>query len=470
MSRLSRKNYQLGAAEAASLYAGRGKGWNDLGTGWFIGHRGGRYLGPEESLELARLCVGAGFASEIDVQHLVDGTLVPSHDTTTTRTMSGTSATISSLSPPQWMQRNHLSSAVFGGAGAWDDTVKASLVSQWISEFANKQVLVPQVNSTKDAQRFMDMLDAAGVNKKSVILQGGATVAICDAIVARGYTATYTPAAGAPTADDISTCVSHGIEWIQGDRTVWSQADVDACHAAGLRVALYTANRRSDVARFTGVDAWYSDDPWYASGSTTFERTTDPFSGLSWVPGLFGAETDAANRGKFYTDGYWGMDLSASSTTMVGHFYLAPPNPSAYTLDFSLAIDAVHTSGTTAAYLYLGQSDKYWNDQPPATTSNDGPQGYVVRINSDGTAQFYRKDYSAHTSTALGSVTIASAPTLGTVYPYRLTVAASTLSLQRLDGGAVATMTKTDSTFRNLRYIQLGRAGAGVRYGSMTAA
>jgi glycerophosphoryl diester phosphodiesterase len=211
-----------------------------------------------------------------------------------------------------------------------------------------------------------------------------------------------------------------------------------------------------------GIDAVFSDDPVYLA--RTFTRTTDQFASQTWLPG-FQSTFVRRGRGRFYGGGAWGMDLADSSADWALHGYLTPPDGAAFTLDYTLQIDAFNAGDTSRWHgLWLGSTDWPWRDQNAAS---DLPRlrGYHLLVRGNGDLQTYRYDGSNGVKGLLATVASGVPVTVGRAFGIRVTVSGTTIAMQKTSRGDVigTPVTAADSNHRPLTAFAFGRCGVGFR-------
>lgn len=419
-------------------------------------HRGGPLQAPEHSLEAYRIAIAQGIRMiELDVQRLADGSFGVMHDDTVDRTTTGT-GNVADFTATSW-KRLVLES------GTWNDTVWPAahppLLSEVLTELGGQVVLVIEVKVAGQMAAFLDILDRLRIPKASVLVQATAD-ADADLAVARGWTLMMLG------TSSIGNNTAKGYTWIGSPSNsggITSGATATAAHAAGQKVAAYTVTRRveRDALLAVGIDALFSDDPAYLA-SDAILRKTDLFAGQALIPGhQANGGTGGNDPGKFYSGGYWGWDLNAGNTNFALHGYLQPTDPTNFTLDFTIRIDAVNAGDTSRwASLYVGANDRAWTDD-----SNAANNGYHFLIRANGQLDVFR--VNGTTKTNIGSLPSATGTdfVLGADVPMRLTVTASTVTLERLD---VAEQVQVTNSEVRGRYFSFGRNSCGVRLKTLT--
>ncbi|MCF6736999.1 glycerophosphodiester phosphodiesterase family protein [Blastococcus sp. KM273129] len=257
-------------------HARLGRTVDDLPTPFYIAHRGGSLMVPEGTMEGYRVAAAMkAQALEADVQLLTDGTVGVMHDATVDRTTTST-GNVADHSAVSFGQLNIDASTYLGGG--WPDNLRPAMVDAWLREFGNRIVLIPEAKGAGSVGPLCDLLDAHRIHPDRVIVQSF-SAADCAVAAARGYLACFIGSTSVATATAI------GAAWIAPHHTQITAGFVTEAHAAGLKVAAWTVNRRyrRDPLVAAGVDAIFSDDPAYLQDDTLL-RTTDPFRSQAWIP------------------------------------------------------------------------------------------------------------------------------------------------------------------------------------------
>ncbi len=436
-------------------YARLGRTVDDLPTPFYIAHRGGSLMVPEGTMEGYRVAAAMkAQALEADVQLLTDGTVGVMHDATVDRTTTST-GNVADHSAVSFGQLNIDASTYLGGG--WPDNLRPAMVDAWLREFGNHIVLIPEAKSAGSVGPLCDLLDAHRIHPDRVIVQSF-SAADCAVAAARGYLACFIGSTSVATATAI------GAAWIAPHHTQITAGFVTEAHAAGLKVAAWTVNRRyrRDPLVAAGVDAIFSDDPAYLQDDTLL-RTTDPFRSQAWYPGLQANGPSGCDRGKFYPDGSWGWDPAGASVNFALHGYLRPPDPSSFTMDLDLRIDGGSGGDPTRwASVLLTTADYPYADAP-----HESIDGYHLVIRQQGQLEIHRVPPGTSAS-LIGTFHSGSGTdlVLGAYTPYRITVTPRQITLARRDLTA-ETVTATDNAARG-SFITLGRNQAGVRFREIT--
>jgi glycerophosphoryl diester phosphodiesterase len=227
-----------------------------------VAHRGGALVYPESSAEAFAAVGKTAFPIETDLRRIQDGTLVPLHDDTVDRTMTGISGRPAGLSLAQWTAariRHPL-----GGAAGTPTTWAAML-----DAYGGRNVLVPEVKDPDlDLAAFADTILSRGVQDTVIVQTFSFTAA--QSLARSGLHVLYLlregdePAAGAIRAA--------GIDHVGPHQSVGG-AYLRTLKDAGLTVWPYTVNDESTASRLRrdGADGVFTDSPWELAGQLHLE-------------------------------------------------------------------------------------------------------------------------------------------------------------------------------------------------------
>lgn len=360
-----------------------------------IAHRGGPMAWPEHSMEAYTAAHDAGYTPEADVQALADGTLVCIHDTSTGRTMTGPSVAVADMSLADWesrrvlpVERGGVTSTGYGTPVLFDD---------YLDRFGGRAVLFVEAKGSSHVPAIMEAITARGL-LGSVVVQSNAIAGV-NAIAAAGGTALHL------TTEDPVLTAGRGAKFVGVPASV-DAAHVAACHAAGLKVIMYTLNSRSAVvdALAKGVDGVFSDDP-----SEVF-RPVVPARHLDLsrdYPGPGMAAKGGANLLAKVDGGALTVGADSSRTYVkLGAFGYGADR---LRIRFWVQGLAATTAAGWLFGLYLGSAN---GDLPITETTADGIQWRLLLCRTDGEKRLYRREYGGST------VQMASQPvTSGPYFP-----------------------------------------------------
>lgn len=226
----------------------------------YIAHRGGANVYPEHSREAYLAAHAAGFAPEVDVMQLADGTLVCHHDATTGRTLTGPNVNVNTLTEAEWRARRvlptsgpDLKTSRYGSTMTLDD---------YFDLFGGKGLQHLEIKNPTPIQDVIDVVKARNL-ERSVVLHSN-TRPYAERIAAEGIYAGYVTSTTTHTPESLAQA---GITYLSVSLGVGAAYVGDAV-AAGLTVLGWTANTLTTAAEFLswGCHGVYSDDPWLVSG------------------------------------------------------------------------------------------------------------------------------------------------------------------------------------------------------------
>ncbi|MET3921746.1 glycerophosphodiester phosphodiesterase [Arthrobacter sp. UYEF20] len=221
-----------------------------------VAHRGGSLVYPESSAEAFEAVSRTAFPIETDLRPLRDGTLVPLHDDTVDRTMSGVTGRPADITPEQW-KAAHIKNPQ-GGAEGSPTTWEAML-----DEYGGRSVLVPEVKDPAiDLAAFADSILRRGV-RDTVIVQSF-SYPVAQTLAKSGLQVLYLLHEG--EEPDPAAIRSSGIDHVGPDKRV-SADYLRRLKDAGLTVWPYTVNDGATASRLRrdGADGVFTDDPWELS-------------------------------------------------------------------------------------------------------------------------------------------------------------------------------------------------------------
>ncbi|MET7646337.1 hypothetical protein ABZS83_22465, partial [Streptomyces sp. NPDC005426] len=262
-----------------------------------------------------------------------------------------------------------------------------------------------------------------------------------------------------------------GTEYIGLNPALTPVASIQAASAAGLKVIVYTVNRRADYAALPAdgsVWAVISDDPWYAQATGPM-RSRDIFSAQTYFHGMLGIVSGAEDRGFFQAPNWFGLDASGTKHADNGGYlgvmqgYLGP-FPSAFTLDVDFVLDAAD-SGGSSLQLQLTTGDAEYDDDVDTTGGTRQP-GYNILMRSNGGLDVFKTYGGTTPATKLGGV-VTAALVPGAVNHLRVQVTASQIIATRTNIATPNSVTVTDSTYRGGMYPHLGVRDVKARWSNL---
>ncbi|MFB8083680.1 glycerophosphodiester phosphodiesterase [Streptomyces sp. NPDC056013] len=443
--------------------------WADLDTApaprW-IAHRGGRWMGPENTIDAYRMAVELGIdAIEIDVYRLPDGGLVVMHDSTANRTSNLTGPT-GNLTTPAAL-RGRVDAGVWF-CNTWPNDLRIPLFAEVLSEISGQTPLVVHCNNTGSGAAAVEAVqrhERAG----AVLIMAWNETELAPARAAGIPTILLDEDGTLPAGQTYAGLLAAGTQYIGLNPAQTPAAAIEAAAAAGLRVIVYTVNRRSDYAALPLASVWavISDDPWYVRAASPM-RTRDAFAAQTWFHGMLGIVSGREDRGYFQPVGWYGLDTSGSLHADNGGWlgvlqgYLGPLGET-FTLDVDCVLEAADSSGASLQ-LALTVGDGEYDDDVDTTGGCRQP-GYNVLLRSSGVIDVYRTSHGTAPAVKLGSV---ATPGLTAGAPIHLKVQLTPTQITVSRAGVTPNaVTVTDSTYRGGMYPHLGVRDVKARWGNL---
>lgn len=347
------------------------------------------------------------------------------HDATVTRTTTST-GNVADLDTAGWQALNIDALAQMG---VLNDTVKPPFVSDVVALYKNRAILVAEIKTATVKQTLVDALEAASVTTDRALICSTSLTDLAPAISA-GYASMYL----ATGTTDIAAAQSAGADWVGLSETE-SDATINSWYSAGFKVGVYTVNRRwrrDQLLALGQVSAIWSADSRYTSSSAPYS-TSDDFAAQVWNRGMFSSLGDTGlteqARGRFYSTDAWGWNEQNGAFVTQG--YLCPIKGDdaarSYTLEADIEFNAATVADRWAAF-WVSPSDRLYNDAGAATEN-----GYLVLMRKNGNIQIYKRT-NGSASSLVNKTTGVSSISDGTTVRYRLTVTATGISCDRLNG------------------------------------
>ncbi|WP_432137663.1 glycerophosphodiester phosphodiesterase [Streptomyces sp. bgisy154] len=420
----------------------------------WIAHRGGSLLAPENSLEAFRNADAlAADAIELDVYLVADGGLFVMHDSTVDRT-SNISGTTSALTTAAALRGRIDAGTWF--ANSWPSDLRIPLFADVLADIGNHIPMIVHCNNTGSGAAAVAEIQRQELDAAVLIMAW--TEAELTAARDAGIPTCLLDSDGVLSGQTYAGLIAAGTQYLGVDYSQASNATIQAAATAGLRVLVYTVNRRTHYAALpTDGSVWgvVSDDPWYVRSNSQM-RTTDLYAAGTFYHGMPGIVDNADYRGFFQagTPNWWGLDASGSNLSgnsgygSVLQGYLGPL-PSTFTLDFDYVIDTIDYASASLQVM-LGVGDIQYDDQGGGAAN---PNGYNILVRTNGTIDVYR--VTGGTPTNVGTVSTASI-TAGSSQHLRIQVTATQIIVTRTNISAPNSVTATDSTYRGGLYPHFG--------------
>lgn len=409
----------------------------------YISHRGGANIFPENTLEAYEGCISMGEnIIELDVQQLADGTLAVMHDLTMDRTTNRTGY----VKNYSTMGFKRAKVDILHG---WDD-VHPPLFEEVLSRFGNNAIYIIESKDQKSAKKIADTLKRYRLEEYACIQSF--ILADLQEVTNEGIPLMYLSDSANP-----QQVKSNNIDYI-GVSTSASESYIQSCISAGLKVFVYTVNRRYERDYFLnlGVSGFFTDEPLYVQGKSPV-LTKDPFAEQVFTHGMFSPPRNvdfdnSGKRGEFVAPNKFGWPTP--ETSYLRDFCLqgwAGVLPDSFTLTAKMTLQASVQQDYWGSIAFCTQKD-IWND----SSLSDLSEGYHVLLREDGRLRLYRRDGT--TPTLLNEITT-PAWTQGQTANIEIVVTASQITVRRDS----SSFTVNDTKYRN-GYLHLGRRVSGVLF------
>jgi glycerophosphoryl diester phosphodiesterase len=416
--------------------------FSDLPEPIYLAHRGAKNIFPEMSIEAYRGCVNMGLnVLEMDIRQATDGTLICHHDDTMERTTNKTGSV-------DYYSAMGFRSAKIDLLPGWTGT--PTLFEDLVREFGKKVVYAPELKGAGLSEKLVDTLIAHDLQDHAVVQSFSAPDLVY--AISNGIPAIYLKAQADVTP---ATILGWGIKHV-GLSTALSDTYVADCITAGLKVYMYTVNRRYEHDKYLamGVNGFFTDDPLWIQGKSPVLEW-DPYRDQVFTHGQFSPSAISGyvggDRGTFVApDEFgWSTESADSDFSLQGW---AGELKTSFTLDAKVKFtDAV--SGVRWASVAFCTPNDFFNDY------NDGlSDGYHLLIRENGTIELYLRNGGPATSlNSMGTTAISE----GQSVDIRVAVSGSAITVTRLDTGNSFTVNNT--VLRN-GYLHFGRRYTGIRF------
>lgn len=426
----------------------------------YLAHRGAALVYPEHTVEAFDGVLSKTLLLECDVQTLRDGALALVHDLTVDF-VSTSSGKVTDFSEAEWRSLQIDANTWHGSR--YGSSLRTLLFSDWVARYKGKAILVPEDKDVRSTKAMVSVLDAHNVDKNQVLIQSFNVDALRSAVTA-GYEVCYLNS-GTPTP---LGAIAVGAKWA-GISAAASDADTTKWISSGLKVLIWTVNRRSvrDSKLALGVKGFFSDDPEYLSGNAPL-TTTDRFDLQTWIPGMLANVWEDGNllsRGRFSGGEYWGYDSLAVGYLGCLQGYLSPikkPTAAPTLIEVSVTFDAAEQGNQSRwASAFISKNDAQFIDKSEASA------GHHVIFRKNGVVEIYRK--SIDSSAVLLSGVVGPSIADGNEVRFRIACSTTGIVVTRLkaDGTASVAATASDGSV-SPDYLHLGRNGLACRFRKLT--
>ena len=350
---------------------------------WSAHRSGGNLVYPEQSMEGIAAALDAGFAPELDIRPLADGTLVLCHDDTVDRTMTGATGNVSALTPEQW-RAARLKPVIPGGRTYvpvfWEDVLKI---------YGGRGIFFVEAKANTNSA----MGDAAARAINESILRYGLQKSIVVCSFVQGYVQ-WAAADGLETmflSDNLApaTIKALGAKWV-GSSNGALQSYGASVKAEGMKWMVYGLSTLAEAQTRVswGADVVMADDPWWLTDRyQTVDK--DPLARMeSWVGMKNNASTDFKYVPKsdgtvaLYMKGNPGIRMPWAGAIKTNSRLLA-----------TWKFGTVGASSTSVRF-YLGTTKDLHSTNLEGATDNF----YLVMVRRNGTVEMFKKQAGATAS------------------------------------------------------------------------
>lgn len=456
MSRATRLNSRVGAADADTRYTRQYVQTIDdlvaqIPTKGLVvmAHRGaGDALAPENTRAAFRM--GAAYSGNIcqdggDLYDLVgEANDLAVHHNNTVDFATSSTGYVADYTTAAWrtLTIDPATGGWFSGAATNEQAI---MFSDLLREFGGKRVLWPEAKTTRAATILAQMAKASGLGR-SLVLQSffiadvqtmAAANTGCALCLLSGVDGEYTPA----------QALAAGADWVSLNG--YSNANIQAFIAAGLKVQVWTYGRHIDFDKYTalGVHSVASWNPVYFSRNyPAYRMTRDGFVGGAFMHGFFqdwsgNQSLTAADRGTFEAGGWYTFPKLTTPTTKYMNLGQLSPlaSPTNFTIDIDVRFRALSSDTSRFFGLATNSTDDIYTGQVAI-------HGYEFLLRHTGSLEIYQRNGA---SSAAGYGTKATGVvTAGTIAHLQIKRNGNTLSVARTDAGSTDTtpLTTTNAT------------------------
>jgi glycerophosphoryl diester phosphodiesterase len=410
----------------------------------FIAHRGGSNIFPENTLEAYEGCLSMGLnIIELDVQQLADGTLAVMHDLTMDRTTNRTGYV-----------RNYTTMgfkrAKVNILPGWDD-VHPPLFEEVLSRFGNNAIYIIESKDRISSRKIVETLKKYRLEEYAMVTSF--SLEDLQTIANEGI-----PRLLATDNINPQEIINAGIEYV-GVSTNISESYIQNCINAGLKVIVYTVNRRYERDKFLGmgVSGFFTDDPLYVQNKSPV-LSMDPFGEQIFTHGIMSPPAVdpylGYDRGTFLPGDKFGWPEIAPQ---LSHFSLqgwAGELPETVTIEAKIVYEKLSAASRWGSIAFCTPYD-FFNDQ---TLSGKLTDGYHLLIRESGSMELFR--IMNGEVVQLGIIQT-PAITERMQVPIKIEVTQQTIKATRLDTNDVL---QVDDTSHRGGYLHVGRREAGITF------
>jgi glycerophosphoryl diester phosphodiesterase len=408
----------------------------------YFAHRGARHIFPEASQEAYRGCVNMGLIIiEMDLRMTVDGTLVAHHDDTMDRTTNKTGSIVR-------YSAMGFKSAKIDSLPGWDGT--PVLFEDLLREFGNKVIYAPELKGDGLDEIVVDTIIKHNL-QENVIIQSFSAPDLTYAI-SKGIPVIYlkSQADYAP-----ETILGWGINHV-GLSTSLPDSYVTNCINAGLKVYMYTVNRRYQHDHYMnlGVHGVFSDDPlWVKGGSPVLDW--DPYRDQVFTHGHFSptaiSDYTGGDRGTFKSPNKFGWPTESTKADFSLQGWIGELSE-AFTLTVTVTLTKSVSSVRWGSIAFCTIND-YFDDY-----TDNLSQGYHLLIRENGTIDVYIRQGGPAASLNSMQTTAVSE---GESVDIKIQVTSTQIIITRTDTGNSMII---NNTVHRGGYVHFGRRLSGITF------
>lgn len=442
----------------AGTYEATPASFSTLPSSYYVWHRGGATIFPEDTMEAFRGAINLGApAIKLDVYDLLDGALGIMHDATVDRTTtsSGTNSTFTSM---EW--RTLVVDAGSWFAPGWGN-LQAPMLEDVLEEFGGKVVLLIESKRTQATDSLIAAIKRRGLQNSVMFVTQDSTLSDCAKAKVAGIRCLYLYNGPSPGTQTPASVIAAGATELG---IGYSYSDADIATIAGFAAPhpphSFTIARRFHRDRFQtlGINIWHADNPYYTARSTPL-TTSDRFAKGLPIHGFI-SNIDAGVIP--YTGSpkraYFNTASAQGAFAAVG--WASPITSLTYTIFATITYDILSSDATRwAAVETCALDDRTFNGNAITT-------GYNCILRQNGTMQIFKQVPGAvtngvtatGTSTQVGTTGSGTAISAGQSVPVTVTVTPTTIIFTRTDTSV--SCSATDNTYRG-GYFHIGMSGGG---------
>jgi glycerophosphoryl diester phosphodiesterase len=420
----------------------KGIKFTELAEPVLFAHRGAKNIFPEASMEAYRGCVNMGeIVLEMDIRSTTDGTFVCLHnqDMESTTNKTGNVDRYSAMG---------FATATIDTLPGWQGT--PTLYENLLREFGNKVIYAPELKGSGLDQRLVDVMIKYNLQDNAIIQSFSApdlTYAI-----SKGLPVLYLKAQNDVTA---ATIKGWGINHV-GLSTSLPDSYVTECLNAGLKVYMYTTNRRYEYQKYLslGVHGFFTDDPKWVNGTSPVLEW-DPYRDQVFTHGHFSppaiSDYTGGNRGTFVSPNKFGWPAASTKADFSLQGWIGELSD-AFTLTGKMTLEKSVDNVRWGSIAFCTPKD-YFDDYTDSLS-----QGYHLLIRESGAIDFYiRQGGPASSLNSMQTAAISEGQTVD----FKIQVTSTQIIITRVDTGNSMTI---NNTVHRGGYVHFGRRLSGITF------